>query len=383
MLKQINHPHPYYFREMYLPQLTTGPGSVAWSPDSKAVVYSMAGSLWQQNVQSDSAIQLTVGPGYDYQPDWSHDGRWIVYARYDRDMVALWALDTVTMQGKRLTTGHTVNVEPRLSPDGTRIAFVSTSYNGRFHIFTADFRSGTLENVQRLTGENRSTCRATTTALLIMRSAPPGRRTAKELLFVSNRGHIYGTGGFWRMKAEPGGDSYDAAREIHYEETNWKSRPEFSPDGKRIVYASYLGQSWHQLWTMPAQGGDPFPLSYGDFDNVNPRWSPDGKHIAFISNRSGNISLWMEDVPGGAQWQLIPKTATISGQPPNFPITVSDTAGNTTAARIFVTAEDGLAYAPDDAWMHADDSFDRHERRLKPTTFTLPGRIKLEHPAGP
>ena len=93
-------PHPYYFREMYLPQLTTGPGSVAWSADSKAVVYSMAGSLWQQNVQSDSAIQLTVGPGYDYQPDWSHDGRWIVYARYDRDMVALWALDTVTMQGK-------------------------------------------------------------------------------------------------------------------------------------------------------------------------------------------------------------------------------------------------------------------------------------------
>ncbi len=43
------------------------------------------------------------------------------------------------------------------------------------------------------------------------------------------------------MKAEPGGDSYDAAREIHYEETNWKARPEFSPDGKRIVYASYLG----------------------------------------------------------------------------------------------------------------------------------------------
>ena len=27
-------PHPYYFREMYLPQLTTGPSSLAWSPDS-------------------------------------------------------------------------------------------------------------------------------------------------------------------------------------------------------------------------------------------------------------------------------------------------------------------------------------------------------------
>ncbi|HET7756004.1 MAG TPA: hypothetical protein VFK87_02005, partial [Steroidobacteraceae bacterium] len=33
-------PHPYYYREMYLPQLTSGPGSVAWAPDSRAVVYS-------------------------------------------------------------------------------------------------------------------------------------------------------------------------------------------------------------------------------------------------------------------------------------------------------------------------------------------------------
>jgi len=383
VLKQINHPHPYYFREMYLPQLTTGPGSVAWSPDSKAVVYSMAGSLWQQNVQSDSAIQLTVGPGYDYQPDWSHDGRWIVYARYDRDMVALWALDTVTMQGKRLTTGHTVNVEPRLSPDGTRIAFVSTSYNGRFHIFTADFRSGTLENVQRLTGENRSTLPRYYYSPFDHEISPSWSPDGRELLFVSNRGHIYGTGGFWRMKAEPGGDSYDAAREIHYEETNWKARPEFSPDGKRIVYASYLGQSWHQLWTMPAQGGDAFPLSYGDFDNVNPRWSPDGKHIAFISNRGGNISLWIEDVPGGAQWQLIPKVRHYLRPTAHLSITVRDPAGKPTAARIFVTAEDGLAYAPDDAWMHADDNFDRSERRVEAHYFHTAGQSELDIPAGP
>ena len=38
VLKQIALPHPYYYREMYLPQLTTGPSSVAGSPDSKEVV---------------------------------------------------------------------------------------------------------------------------------------------------------------------------------------------------------------------------------------------------------------------------------------------------------------------------------------------------------
>ena len=65
VLKQIDLPHPYYFREMYLPQLTTGPSAAAWSPDSYSLVYSMAGSLWRQELRSAKAEQLTAGPGYD------------------------------------------------------------------------------------------------------------------------------------------------------------------------------------------------------------------------------------------------------------------------------------------------------------------------------
>jgi len=51
VLKQIDVPHSYYYREMYLPQLTTGPSSVAWSPDGKSLVFSMQGSLWTQNLK--------------------------------------------------------------------------------------------------------------------------------------------------------------------------------------------------------------------------------------------------------------------------------------------------------------------------------------------
>src|SRR5271154_672380 len=82
VLKQINEPHPYYFREMYLPQLTTGPSAVAWAPDSRSVVYSMAGSLWGQKLTETSAQPLTDGAGYDYQPDWSPDGKAIVFCSY-------------------------------------------------------------------------------------------------------------------------------------------------------------------------------------------------------------------------------------------------------------------------------------------------------------
>ncbi len=52
VLKQINVPHNYYFREMYLPQLTTGPSSLSWSTDGERLVYSMNGSLWKQDVDS-------------------------------------------------------------------------------------------------------------------------------------------------------------------------------------------------------------------------------------------------------------------------------------------------------------------------------------------
>ena len=45
--------------------------------------------------------QLTAGPGYDYQSDWSSDGRWIAYAKYATDAVGLWALDVTTEHAHR------------------------------------------------------------------------------------------------------------------------------------------------------------------------------------------------------------------------------------------------------------------------------------------
>lgn len=378
VLKQIDVPHPYYFREMYLPQLTTGPSATAWSPDSASLVYSMAGSLWLQRVDSDMAEQLTAGPGYDYQPDWSSDGKWIVYSKYDKDAISLWIYELATKKAHALTEDKAVNVEPRFSPDGMRIAFVSTAYNGRFHIFAGRFENGSLNNVQRLTGENRSTLPRYYYSVFDHEISPVWSPDGSELLFVSNRGHLYGTGGFWRMKAEPGAE----AREIHYEETTWKARPEFSPDGKRLVYASYLGRSWHQLWVMPAQGGDAFPLAYGEFDNVNPRWSPNGTKIACISNRGGNTSLWIQRIPGGEQRELLVKQRHFLGPAGTIRLSVTDERGRVTPARVFVTAADGRAYAPRDAWMQAGDSFDRSERPFEAHYFESDGSATIEVPAG-
>src|SRR6202022_623126 len=218
---------------------------------------------------------------------------------YQKDAVQHWALNLETKLPRQLTQGGAANVEPRFSPDGQRLAFVSTSFQGHFHIFAGQFGNGELKNVQRLTGETTQSGRYYYSQY-DHEISPAWSPDGEEILFVSNRGHIHGTGGFWRMKAEPGAE----AREIHYEETNWKARPDFSPDGSRMVYSSYLGREWHQLWVMPAKGGDAFPVSYGDGDETNVRGSPDGKRLAFVLNRSGNTDLWLQTIPGGAQRAL-------------------------------------------------------------------------------
>jgi TolB protein len=76
--------------------LTSAPSSVAWAPDSKEIVYSMAGTLCRQKLDSKEALQITDGPGYDYQPDWSPDGKNIIYVSYQKDAMELWLLNVLS-----------------------------------------------------------------------------------------------------------------------------------------------------------------------------------------------------------------------------------------------------------------------------------------------
>lgn len=403
VLRQIDLPHNYYYREMYLPQLTTGPSSVAWWPDSKSVVYSMGGTLWRQEVESGDAAdgttkgaasgaptsvaeQLTDGPGYHYQPEVSPDGEWIVFTAYDNDALELRALHVASRRVAQLTSGSAVNLDARFSPDGKRVVFVSTQYNRRFHIFLADFAGGTLANVRRLTGETRSELPRYYYSAFDHEIGPAWSPDGREIIFVSNRGHLYGTGGIWRMAAKPGAD----AREVHREETTWKARPDWSRDGKNIVFSSYLGRQWHQLWAVPAEaGGYAFPLTYGEYDNTAARYSPDGKRIAFISNRDGNTSLWMQDVLGGAQRELRASEKRYRRPHRRVRIRVLDPQGRPAAARVSVIGADGRSYAPDDAWMHADEMFvrgpdasGRGERPFEAHYFHTRGTAQLNLPEG-
>jgi TolB protein len=378
VLDQITVPHNYYFREMYLPQATSGPSSVSWSPDGRTLVYSMQGSLWRQSVDSGDAWQLTAGPGYDYQPEWSPDGRWVVYTSYRGNAEELRLVDAATGANHPLTTTGAVNVEPRWSRDGTQLAWVSTSYQARWHIFVAPFDHDSLGPARRITTDRDSHLPRYYYSVYDHYLSPTWSPDGTEILFVSNRGHIWGTGGIWRAPV----NATDSAREIRDEETTWKARPDWSPDGARVVYSSYLGRQWNQLWLMRADGGDALQLTYGDYDATAPRWSPDGRRIAYIVNEGGNTALRIVDVPGGQITRLRVATRHYREAMGFLRIVVTE-AGTARAvpARISITGGDGRSYAPDAAWRHADDAFDRKERPLEVGYFHTPGSSTIIVPA--
>jgi TolB protein len=378
VLSQIRLPHPYYYREMYIPQVTSGPSGATWSPDGLELIYSMQGSLWRQRIGSTEAAQLTSGDGYDYQPDWSRDGRYVAYATYRSDAIELWVLDLTTGTTRPLVANGAVNVDPRWAPDGSGLAFVSTAHEGRWHIFVAPTHTGQIGAPVRVTEDRDSGLPRYYYSVWDHYLSPSWSPDGRELTFVSNRGRVWGTGGFWRMRAEPGAP----AREIHHEETTWKARPDWSPDGKRIVYSSYLGRQWNQLWLVPADGGDAFQLTYGDFDATAPRWSPDGSRIAFVSNQDGNTSLWLLSVPGGARTRIEATKRDYRVPVGSLRLRVLDGRGAELPARVSVFDASGRSYAPDDAWRHSDEAFVRSERQVEYGYFHTDGSADLVLPAG-
>ena len=378
VLDQIDVPHNYYFREMYLPQLTSGPSSLAWTPDGTALVYSMQGSLWRQALDSDTAVQLTRGPGYDFQPDVSPDGSKVVFAHYRADAIELNSLDLESGEITALTTGGDVNVEPRWSPDGARLAFVSTRRGGRFHVFVGEFVEGNLV-ASPVLEERQSAIARYYYSAFDHELSPVWAPDGKSLFFVSNPEVPYGSGNIVQLALEEGA----RPRLVRKEETSWNASPDIAPDGRRIAYASYLGRQWHQLWVTHVDGvAEPFPLTYGEFDITAPRWSPDGRRIAFITNEGGDMAIRIQDFVGGRSQLMSVRDRTFIDPMFDFDLHVVDIYGNPVAARVSITGADGRSYAPEDAWLHADDSYDRKDGRSETKYFHTTGRASLELPAG-
>jgi len=257
VLKQVDLPHNYYWRELYLPQLTTGPSSESFTPDGASLVYSMAGSLWRQRIDGDEAIELTHAKGaYDFQPDVARDGRSVVFARYDGNAIELWRLDLANGREQELTSGGAVNVEPRLSPDGKRLAWVSTQDTGHFNLFIADIDASGLHAVHPLLVESKTATDRYYYSAFDHAINPSWSPDGATIYYVGNHDVTWGTGDIWSVSVR----DPSQRKKILSEESNWNARPEPAPDGKRLLFTSYHGRQSEQLWLTTIAGAAPLPL---------------------------------------------------------------------------------------------------------------------------
>lgn len=92
-------------------------------------------------------------------------------------------------------------------------------------------------------------------------------------------------------------------------EGTWMSI-DVSPDGETILF-DLLGD----IYSIPVEGGDAARLTHGPSWDIQPRFSPDGKHIAFTSDRGGADNIWVMDADGQNPTQISKETFRLVNGP--------------------------------------------------------------------
>lgn len=172
---------------------------------------------------------------------------------------------------------------PRLSPDGTRVAF-------------------------EVTGGGLWVCPVAGTAGCRALAVGPGSavrpawhpRTG-ELVFV----RYAFTADAEQSTIELAAGDLDQIRPV-IEQTGIQDFPAVAPDGGRLVYTSWLTVMPYrgrvavvqQLWTLDLVRGRAGQLLLSNASDIHPRWSPDGARIAFSSNRTGHYEIWTVGADG-------------------------------------------------------------------------------------
>ncbi|HLV02215.1 MAG TPA: CehA/McbA family metallohydrolase, partial [Acidobacteriota bacterium] len=272
-----------------------------------------------------------------------------------------------------ITTGDDLNLDPAWAPDSSRLAYVSTQPNGYYNIFIVEISDdGSPGPPIQLTRDNRYGKSRLYFGDYDLHIQPAWSPDGKELLFVSNRGIPLGSGAIWRMPAVENG--IDQAKQVHREETLYRTRPDWSPDGTRFIYSSHLGGQFSQLFVLPVDGGEPYKLTFGEWDHFHPRWSPDGHQIAYISNQRELPEIHILQTFGGKDRQLTIQSRRWLTPMGHVKVRIVNGGASEVSARVYTRASDGKAYVPDGAF-HRVSRLGRH-------FFHTGGRFTLEVPPG-
>jgi serine/threonine protein kinase/WD40 repeat protein len=234
------------------------------------------GSRWLQSTTAAPVSpglrmqQLTFDEGWEFQPSIDAIGRSFVFVSAKDGDEDIYLQRVGGETAINLTADcDDPDLHPAFSPDGEHIAFRSERDGGGIFIMGA-----TGESVRRLTGEGYHPAWSPDGSSIVYGTEriidPTGRGNYSDL---------------WKIGIHSGDRERLGSGDI--------AEPTWSPNGHRIAYWGLPeGTGQRVIYTMPADGGERSALVDDEFFNWHPRWSGDGRHLYYGSNRSGVMNLW-------------------------------------------------------------------------------------------